>query len=54
MAIPTDLFTPIFAISRIAGWTAHWKEQMSDNRIYRPTQIYTGEVDRVYTPLDKR
>jgi len=54
MAIPTDLFTPVFAISRIAGWTAHWKEQMSNNRIYRPTQIYTGEVDRVYTPLDKR
>ena len=34
MAISTDLFTPIFAISRIAGWAAHWKEQMNDNRIY--------------------
>lgn len=54
MAISTDLFTPIFAISRIAGWTAHWKEQMNDNRIYRPTQIYVGQADRVYTPLEKR
>jgi citrate synthase len=43
LGIPSDLFTPIFAISRVAGWLAHWIEQMEDNRIYRPSQIYRGE-----------
>ena len=43
IGIPTDQFTPIFAVSRTAGWLAHWLEQIRDNRIFRPTQIYTGK-----------
>jgi citrate synthase len=54
MGIPPDQFTPIFAVSRIAGWMAHWREQLSDNRIFRPTQIYTGHDFRAYEPMEKR
>jgi citrate synthase len=54
MGIAPDQFTPIFAVSRIAGWLAHWREQLSDNRIFRPTQIYTGEDIRGYVPIDQR
>jgi citrate synthase len=54
LGIPTDLFTPIFAIARVAGWLAHWKEQLSENRIYRPTQIYTGSHNEPYIPIEKR
>jgi len=54
MGIASDQFTPIFAISRVAGWLAHWREQLSDNRIFRPTQIYTGEGVRGYTDLSQR
>jgi citrate synthase len=52
--IPDDLFTPIFAISRVAGWLAHWKEQIEANRIFRPTQIYTGLHSVPYTPMEQR
>lgn len=45
---PEDQFTPLFAISRSAGWVAHWQEQVSHNRIFRPTQIYSGEPFREY------
>ena len=54
MGIAPDQFTPIFAISRVAGWLAHWREQLSDNRIFRPTQIYTGEEGRGYINMSKR
>ncbi len=54
LGIPTDLFTPIFAIARTAGWLAHWKEQMADNRLFRPTQVYTGLHDVRYTPIGER
>ena len=54
MGIPTDQFTPIFAISRAAGWLAHWREQLADNRIFRPTQVYSGEPVREYVSIDKR
>ena len=54
MGIPTDQFTPLFAISRSAGWLAHWREQLQDNRIYRPTQIYTGAEVRAYKPVNER
>lgn len=54
MGIPTDQFTPIFAISRAAGWLAHWREQLSDNRIFRPTQEYIGEPVRDYVSINKR
>ena len=54
MGIPTDQFTPIFAISRAAGWLAHWREQLADNRIFRPTQVYIGEPLRDYVSIDRR
>jgi citrate synthase len=55
LGIPTDLFTPIFAISRTAGWTAHILEQLSDNRLYRPLSHYVGEpVGRKFVPIDQR
>lgn len=54
LGIPTDLFTPVFAIARIAGWLAHWKEQLAENRIFRPTQIYTGVRGAAYIPIEKR
>lgn len=54
LGIPTDLFTPVFAVSRIAGWLAHWKEQLNENRIFRPTQIYTGTHAAPYIPIGKR
>jgi citrate synthase len=54
LGIPTDLFTPVFAISRTAGWLAHWKEQLEENRIFRPTQIYTGTHANPYIPMEKR
>jgi citrate synthase len=54
LGIPTDLFTPIFAIARVAGWLAHWKEQLEENRIFRPTQIYTGVHSVDYLPMEKR
>lgn len=54
MGIPADQFTAIFAIARCAGWLAHWREQLKDNRIFRPTQVYTGPAARDYTPIDQR
>ncbi|MCW8923929.1 MAG: citrate synthase [Gammaproteobacteria bacterium] len=54
MGLPADQFTPIFAVARIAGWMAHWREQLDNNRIFRPTQIYTGAAPRVYLPIDQR
>jgi citrate synthase len=54
LGIPTDLFTPVFAIARVAGWLAHWKEQLEANRIFRPTQIYTGTHEEPYIPIEKR
>lgn len=54
LGIPTDLFTPVFAIARTAGWLAHWKEQLGENRIFRPTQIYTGNRNAPYVPIEKR
>ena len=54
LGVPTDLFTPIFAIARTAGWLAHWLEQLEDNRIFRPTQIYEGERDVAFTPIGDR
>ena len=54
MGIPIDLFTPIFAIARVAGWLAHWKEQLEENRIFRPTQVYNGRHDFPYKPIEQR
>jgi len=54
LGIPTDLFTPVFAVSRIAGWTAHVLEQLGNNRLIRPESEYTGPRDVEYVPLDRR
>jgi citrate synthase len=54
MGIPGDTFTPIFAMARVAGWLAHWLEQLKENKLYRPDQIYEGEHGRRYLPLDRR
>jgi citrate synthase len=54
LGIPTDLFTPIFAIARTAGWTAHVLEQLSNNRLIRPQSRYTGPVGLTVKPLDQR
>ncbi len=54
LGIPVDMFTSIFALSRIAGWAAHWIEQVSANRIFRPTQEYIGDHNRPYVPIEKR
>jgi citrate synthase len=54
LGIPTDLFTPIFAIARTSGWTAHVLEQLADNRLIRPQSTYTGPVGLRVVPLDQR
>ena len=54
LGIPIDLFTPIFAISRVAGWTAHVYEQYSDNRLIRPESEYIGPMDVHYEPIESR
>jgi citrate synthase len=54
LGIPTDLFTPIFAISRTAGWTAHILEQLADNRLIRPQSQYVGPTGLKVKPIDER
>lgn len=54
MGIPTELFTPIFVMSRVSGWTAHVKEQRANNRIIRPSADYIGPDHAEWLPIDKR
>lgn len=54
MGIPEDLFTCIFAMARVVGWLAHWLEQLKDNRIFRPTEIYVGDHNLHYIPIEER
>ena len=56
MGIPTDMFTLMFALGRLPGWIAQWREMRNDpkGRINRPRQVYTGESARDWTPLDER
>ena len=54
LGIPIDLFTPVFAVSRVSGWTAHVLEQYANNRLIRPRADYTGPDQLTYTPIEKR
>jgi citrate synthase len=54
LGIPTVLFTPIFAVARIAGWLSHILEQREDNRLYRPKGLYVGKTDLAFVPIDER
>ena len=54
LGIDTDLFTPIFAMSRVAGWLAHCFEQYQENHLFRPDQIYDGPHNRPYQPIETR
>ena len=54
MGIPIDLFTPIFALSRVGGWIAHVLEYQEDNRLIRPRSRYVGPTDRTYVPIEQR
>jgi citrate synthase len=54
LGIPLDLFTPVFAISRISGWIAHVLEQYEDNRLIRPKARYVGPQEQPYVPLAER
>jgi citrate synthase len=55
LGIDVDLFTPIFAVSRVSGWTAHVMEQLSDNRLIRPRADYQGPAyPQKYVPIEKR
>lgn len=54
LGIPVDLYTPIFAMSRMAGWCAHIIEQHADNRLIRPAADYIGKTGRAYVPIESR
>jgi citrate synthase len=54
LGLPLDLFTTAFAMSRIAGWVAHIREQLADNRLIRPQADYNGPAPRAFVPLDQR
>jgi len=54
MGIPLDLYTPIFAVSRISGWTGHILEQYANNKLIRPRAEYIGKRDLKYVPVDER
>lgn len=54
MRIELEFFTPIFAMARVAGWLAHWFEQLKENKLYRPEQIYDGQHNRPYIPIEAR
>jgi citrate synthase len=54
MGLDPEIYTPVFAVSRTAGWTAHVMEQHADNRLIRPKSNYIGHRDRAYVPVDQR
>ena len=54
LGIPTDLMTPLFSLARMAGWTAHVREQYADNRVIRPGSDYVGPAERTWVPIEDR
>ena len=54
LGLPTDMYTPVFAVARISGWMAHLYEQYADNRLVRPNALYEGATNRAYTPIGSR
>ena len=54
MGLDEDFFPTIFAMARVSGWLAHWLEQIKDNKLFRPDQIYDGQHGRAYVPIDRR
>ncbi len=54
IGMPAELFTPIFAVSRVSGWTARALEYLRNNRIFRPRAVYSGPLEEEYVPIDKR
>ena len=54
IGLPIPLYTPLFAASRVAGWSAHVIEQLDNNRLIRPKSLYEGPKHRQYVPIDAR
>jgi citrate synthase len=54
LGVPEDLYTVLFAVSRVSGWTARVMEYLENNRIFRPRSLYVGEFDRKYVPMENR
>jgi citrate synthase len=56
MGFPVDMFTVLFALGRLPGWIAHWREQAADPtaKIGRPRQVYVGQVERQFVPMAER
>lgn len=54
LGVPPEMFTPIFAVARVAGWTARIVEYLENNRIFRPRAVYTGPFDKKYVPVERR
>jgi citrate synthase len=54
MGIPSDVFTPVFAVARVVGWLAHWQAQLDGNRIFRPSQVFTGTRGHTVGPIASR
>lgn len=54
VGMESDLFSPTFAVGRVGGWTAHILEQIAEARMIRPRAAYSGELDRVWSPIEER
>jgi citrate synthase len=54
LSIPTEVYTPIFAASRIVGWASHYNEQLADNKLFRPDSVYVGPSGLTYVPIENR
>ncbi|MEI6432910.1 MAG: citrate/2-methylcitrate synthase, partial [bacterium] len=52
--VPSEIFTPVFAVGRTSGWTAHMIEQIEEGRLIRPQSVYIGPRDRTFVPLNER